>query len=140
MTANEMIKALEWCEQFEHNIVFKGNGDERCVQALQVMVVIKHALKEYNSQKAEIKQKDTEIAILIRKNETLKDEVAELRADKEALINGQITLQEKLPGVIKNEAYKEFADRLKNCFCISKEYLDVMMIIDNLLAEMEERE
>lgn len=39
------------------------------------------------------------------------------------------------------EGVKEFAERLKNSFCISKEYLDVMMIINNLLAEMEsERE
>ena len=38
---------------------------------------------------------------------------------------------------IRIEAIKEFADRLKNCFCISKEYLDIMSIIDNTLIEME---
>ena len=48
MTDEQIIKALEWCEQFENNIVFQGNGDEKCVQALQMMVVIKHALKNYN--------------------------------------------------------------------------------------------
>ena len=79
MTDSEIIKALGWCEQFENNIVFKGSGDEKCVQALQVMVIIKHALKEYNRQRAEIEQKDIEIGILIRKKETLRDEVEELQ-------------------------------------------------------------
>lgn len=56
MTDNEIIKALEWCEHFENNIVFKGSGDEKCVQALQMMVVIKHALRNYNRQQAEIER------------------------------------------------------------------------------------
>lgn len=38
---------------------------------------------------------------------------------------------------IKFEAIKEFAEELKNCFCVSKEYLDIMNIIDNLIKEME---
>ena len=54
MTDNDIIKVLEWCEQFENNIVFKGNGDKKCALALQMMVVIKHALKNYNRQNAEI--------------------------------------------------------------------------------------
>lgn len=108
--------------------------------------VIRFLLEIVSRQKAEIKKKDTEIAILIRKNEALKDEVSELRADKEALINGQITLQEKLPGVIKNEAYKEFADKLiaKAEIVAGGDYGFTYEIgedeIDNLLAEMEERE
>lgn len=53
MTDNEINNALEWCEQFENNIVFKGSGDEKCVQALQMMVVIKHALRNYERQQAE---------------------------------------------------------------------------------------
>ena len=56
MTDNEIIKALEWCELFENNIVFKGSGDEKCIQALKMMVVIKHALRNYHSQKAEIER------------------------------------------------------------------------------------
>ena len=54
MTDNDISNALEWCEQFENNIVFNGSGDEKCVQALQMMVVMKHALRNYNRQKAEI--------------------------------------------------------------------------------------
>ena len=54
MRDNLIADAIEWCEQFENNIVLKGSGDEKCVQALQMMVVIKHALKDYTRQKAEI--------------------------------------------------------------------------------------
>ena len=44
----------------------------------------------------------------------------------------------KMYSEVKSEAIKEFAERLKNSFCISKEYLDVMNIINNLVAEMTE--
>ena len=40
-------------------------------------------------------------------------------------------------GKAKNEAIKQFAEKLKNCFCVSKEYLDIMNIIDNLVKEIE---
>ena len=56
MTEAEIMKALEWCELFENNIVFNGNGDEKCVQALQMMVVIRHALKDYNRKNAKIEK------------------------------------------------------------------------------------
>ena len=38
----------------------------------------------------------------------------------------------------KSEAIKEFAERLKNCFAISGDYLDIINIIDNILKEMTE--
>lgn len=38
----------------------------------------------------------------------------------------------------KSEAIKEFAEKLRNCFCVSKEYLDIVNIIDNLVKEMTE--
>ena len=41
---------------------------------------------------------------------------------------------------IKSEAIKEFAERLKNCFAISGDYLDIINIIDNILKEMTEVE
>lgn len=40
----------------------------------------------------------------------------------------------------KTEAIKEFAERLKNCFAISGDYLDIINIIDNLVKEMTEIE
>lgn len=123
MTDNEIIKALEWCEQFENNIVFKGSGDERCVQALQRMVVIKHALKEYNRQKAEIER--------LRK------------------ANESFSCMGKMYSEIKSEARKEFAERAVKRICETvtaplptEEHIVAKCIetIDNLLAEMEERE
>ena len=39
----------------------------------------------------------------------------------------------------KSEAIKEFAERLKNCFAISGDYLDIINIIDNLIKEMEDK-
>ena len=39
----------------------------------------------------------------------------------------------------KSEAIKEFAEKLKNCFAISGDYLDIINIIDNLVKEMTEQ-
>ena len=47
MNNKKIEEALEWCEHFENNIVFKGNGDEKCTQALKMMAIIRYALKEY---------------------------------------------------------------------------------------------
>ena len=114
------------------------------------------------SQKAEIKQKDTEIDILIRKKETLKDELAEKQAEIERLkpfeekiaeYNSSIRVEDMLVFAssleewlefcddLKAEAYKEFAERLKNHFW-SKADCDVLIrgVIDNLLTELTEGE
>ena len=37
------------------------------------------------------------------------------------------------------EAIKEFAEKLKSCFAISGDYLDIINIIDNLIKEMEDK-
>lgn len=66
-------------------------------------------LKEFiNRQKAEIKQKDTEIDILIRKKETLKDELAEKQAEIEELKKYKHDYY-----VLQSITRKEFAERLK---------------------------
>ena len=125
MTDNEIVKALDWCEQFENNIVFKGSGDEKCIQALQMMMVMKHALRNYHSQKAEIErcQKVAEKVLL------------EVRKAKE--------LYYKDISTAKAEAIKEFAERLKDeCdvrdgfgwFEIEAE--EFLCLIDNLVKEM----
>ena len=41
--------------------------------------------------------------------------------------------------VIRLQAIKEFAEKLKNCFAISGDYLDIINIIDNLVKEMTEQ-
>ena len=119
MTEEQIIKALEWCEQFENNIVFKGNGDKKCLQALQVMVVIKHSLKEYKRQRAENKE-------LIEDNADLNETI--------------VNLLEQIKN-IKSEAIKGFAERLKKktypfpC-AIGVENAVTIRTIDDVLKEM----
>ena len=60
-----------------------------------------------------------------------KAEVERLKHRKTEL---QIRNQELQHG--KSEAIKEFAEKLKNCFAISGDYLDIINIIDNLVKEM----
>ena len=86
---NEIIKALECCNGFEccpdecpfHSKEFKKKA--ACLDEKEGIMA--KALDLINRQKAEIKNKDTEIDILIRKKETLKDEVSEMRAEIERL-------------------------------------------------------
>lgn len=99
-----------------------------------------------------IKQKDTEIDILIRKNETLKDEVSELRAEVERLQNECFCLgneRDAYKDVLDtavSEARKELAERLKAKLTYkgkNTKYGDFTWgdiksyELDNLLAEME---
>ncbi len=83
MKDNEIIKALECCNGFEwcpdecpyYTQEFKGTAN--CLDEKEGIMA--KALDLINRQKAEIKQKDTEIDILIRKKETLRDEISELQ-------------------------------------------------------------
>ena len=72
------------------------------------------------------------------------DEIERLQAEIERLKNAykqcvweRDVFSEDI-NAVKSEAIKEFADRLKNCFCISAEYVYIMNIIDNLVKEMTE--
>ena len=82
MTDDEIIKALELCGHCPE--VCKkcplSDEDENCSE-----ILIKECFGFVKRQRAEIEQKDTEIDILIRKKETLKDEVSELRSEIERL-------------------------------------------------------
>lgn len=101
---------------------------------------------------AEIEKKDTEIAILNRKNETLKDEVSALRSEVDMLnenIKAMLINNAKIGRALKqlkSEARKEFAERLKEIYFDDKDIANMFWVkamehIDNLLAEMEsERE
>lgn len=58
---------------------------EAVAKGLDAGYTIESLLKTINRQKVEIKEKDIEIDILIKKKETAYDEVAELRAEVERL-------------------------------------------------------
>ena len=122
MTDAEIVKAWEWCEHFENNIVLKGKGDEKCVQALQVMGIVRNVLKDYERQKAEIER-------LEKARQKQAQFLGEERGQKYELIN-KITKA-------KAEARKEFAERLIN-IAVGKWTEKVSVAdIDNLLEEME---
>lgn len=138
MNENEIIKALECCTQDGsacRECCF--DKESECIEALA-----RNALNLINRQKADLKQKDTEIDILIRKNARLKDEVSELRAEVERLKNECFCLANErdaykdILDTSVSEARKEFAERLK-CGVPQETGVIRCADIDNLLAEME---
>lgn len=169
MTDNDVIKALDILEK--HDFFYGQRAGLELWNEKPVDVQNEDIkdfsedmafLKEFiNRQKEQIKQKDTEIDILIRKKETLKDELAEKQAEIERLkpfeekiaeYNSSIRVEDMLVFAssleewlefcddLKAEAYKEFAERLKNHFW-SKADCDVLIrgVIDNILTELTER-
>ena len=80
MTDNEIIKALECCVSSTGSEACNGcpfNVKDICEKDSNALA--KFSLDLINRQKAEIKKKDTEIDILIRKKETLRNEISELQ-------------------------------------------------------------
>lgn len=61
-----------------------------------------------------LERQNSEIDILIRKKETLRDELAEKDAEIERLMpfGCQVEVSKKIEKEIKSEAYREFADKL----------------------------
>jgi chromosome segregation ATPase len=171
MTDNDAINALEWMKDCKDEKISNCDGcpllkhypycDELSVEI---------ALDLINRQKEQIKQKDTEIDILIRKKEALKDELAEKQAEIEGYKESNreyaemLAEQETEVERLKNECFclanerdaykdvldtaviearKEFAERLKEKAYRNNYCQDVVLKddIDNLLTEMEsERE
>lgn len=73
MTDEEIIKALE--------LLVDRARVYRCENVSISKKTLEKTFDLINRQKAEIKKKDIEIDILIRKNETLKDEIAEVKSE-----------------------------------------------------------
>ena len=92
-----------------------------------------------------VEKQKAEIDILIRKKETLQDEVAELKAKNERLKaeircgDNALALLDRSLFEVKAEAIKEFAERLKekatSTFFEERKYVDTEDI-DNLVKEM----
>ena len=111
MTDNEIIKALECCGNIVDSTC-KECAYHETYNASCVVRLMRNALDLINRQKAEI--------------ESLKHRKTELQIRNQELQHE------------KSEAIKEFAEKLKNCFAISGDYLDIINIIDNLVKEMTE--
>ena len=100
----------------------------------------KSVLDLINRQKEQIKQKDTEIDILIRKKETLRDELEMWKSSAE-LWEGDAR---ELLGEIrtaKTEARKEFVERLNTKKFTHKNLGELVSVedIDETLTELTER-
>ena len=150
MTDNEITKALFI---LRHG---SAEGEHKYFEAIEIIE------NEFNLQKAEIKQKDTEIDILIRKKKTLRDEISELETEIEQLEAGCEKQYEIAEANIraeiadggtschwctdknKTQAYKEFAERLKGSvfFIRDEDGWDYSVVfadeIDNLVKELTE--
>lgn len=144
MTDNEIIKALECCRTPKcSNCVEcpqRGLGTD-CLGEL-----IENTINLINRQQAEID-------ILIRKKETLRDEIAEKQAEIERLKEFATAKCEDCAGctswkcdcanietLAKSEARKEFAERLKKIFgwqYTTARWKLLCKFIDKLLEEME---
>ena len=81
MKDNEIIKALVKAAEEFHSAEAKAI-DRNVIVPYDFVVGTLDILKE---QKAEIQQKDTEIAILLRKKEALRDEIEELQSIIESI-------------------------------------------------------
>ena len=154
MTDNEIIKALECCSDDEN---YKCNECPLYVDCEKASIA-GYALGIINRQKAEVAKKDTEIGILIRKKEALRDEIAEQQAEIERLRHILVSFMSEvenwehkhgidtsnIPKIAvlgtekencikqaKSEAYREFAESVKQ---ISKE-VTVPYIADTSIHE-----
>lgn len=118
MTDDEIIKALGYCKRSVGAILCTRECPmySECDSEDPMVDICGLAIDLINQQKAEI--------------ERLQDELHRAKVE----ISKHFDYMDEA----KSEAIDEFAERLRNCFCVSKEYLDIMNIIDNLVKEMTE--
>ena len=105
MTDNEIIKALECC--IADNATRCGECAYCGTVGCCFKMMMPDALDLIKRKDAEIKKKDTEIDILIRKKEALKDEISELQRK-----NSDLEIELKAMRGAAN-SYKAEVERLK---------------------------
>jgi predicted RNase H-like nuclease len=144
MTDEQIIKALECCGNIVDSTC-KGCVYHKTYNASCVVLLMRDALDLFNRQKAELSKKDTEIDILIRKKEALRDEISELKAEIERLEFDNVHWND---WEVKCRAIKEFWSKLKThtrkmkSSDFSGEFWDKAILVedgDNLVKEMTER-
>ena len=163
LTDSEIVKALEWCEQFENNIVSNWISDNRYIFALQTLKTIKNVLKDFNRLQAEhdnyshnvrtmtkaIRENQVLISELVNtckklkaKNEKLKEEL-KILSQKRFNIFERVEYVGKIKSETKAEAYKDILNFLECRFvCKGKltafGYESAIIDIKNHLKELEE--
>jgi predicted nuclease with TOPRIM domain len=158
MTDEQIVKALEICSSDAFN-----DSKERCTgckydgadkNLFCFEVLEKDALDLINRQNAELSKKDTEIDILIRKKESLRDENSELKAEVDrlqlkitelqhrlselGLYDLQVEVSKKIEKEIKTEAIKEFWEKAKRTIQFRTQPYVYITDGDNLVKEMTE--
>lgn len=126
MTDEQIVKALECCVSYENHLACRGCPfSESGVCEEDGLALQKHSLALIKRQKAEIE---------------------DLKADKEALINGQLTIQ-KMYIEARDKAVREFAEKLKKWKYQSSDwshgehpFVVEETDIDDLVIEMTEKE
>lgn len=134
MTDIEIIKALECCSsEFEcHNgCPYYNNGEFKC-----------RNLSFYKDTLDLVNRQQTEIDILIRKKETLRDEIAEQQAEIERLkyiLECEEAKYDKCAKHFYKVGVKDFAERLKVYLLLhhGEIYGVLLECINKLLEEME---
>ena len=124
MTDNEIKKVFECCAKSKVYCDDECPFYENCDRTKMSMV----ALDLINRQKAEIERYERENNSKFNKWKILDERTKERYAD----------LYETAKGVVKAEAIKEFAERLKEDFT-SNRYIVSFKRIDNLVKEMTEK-
>jgi hypothetical protein len=137
-TDAEVIKAIGYCaDESKLGCPDDCPFSEECDE--NVFSLDKAIVDLIIRQKAELSKKDTEIDILIRKKEALRDEIAELKAEVERLQEelkitrahvhnnglewGLISIKKSVDDT-KSEAIKKFAERLSARICDNIEQSD----------------
>ena len=144
-TDEEVIKALECCSKDNVKDCDACPYEDMETKTYCVNELIKDALDLINRQKAEID-------ILIRKHDTLLDEIAEKQAQIERLrehclncgekTTRTILMLQEILGTARAEAIREFAERFKDKykkpFFYLGSYEQFMREVDDLVKEMTE--
>ena len=148
LTDKEIKKALEWCEQFTDNLVMANIDTKKRTLGLQAMQTCKNSLDLINrlqadyenyKQIAENQQSVTmdrgfEIKKLQAENERLRNAYKQCAWERDMVME-QDEYNCKLA---KAEAYKEFAERLKEYSIATFTWKGIVMVedIDEILKEL----
>lgn len=149
MTDEQIVKALECCKDNDgcNKCPYGDIFSKKCINLIQ-----KNALDLIKRQQADKERLEIELQAMRgaansykSRVQTLELEIEYLKADKEALINGQLTLQ-KMYLESRAEAVREFAERLKErrYFMRDEKGIGGAVVfiekIDSLVKEMTEKE